>query len=494
MVCWVASTMLLDCSYAATICTLSPSYLPYTSLMWHVFSCLATASLRACLLELRKHPLRSEGTLADTISSSSVAFPPPLVHLLAAAAQVVDAVLGATRVGALLTSAAEGLAADVACAALLGRKGNQGEGLGKYTREREWSTIYAALFMVHLLKSVVRVCVCVCVCTACDIALAAVVAGVGEALTHLELEVRLLQEMFQYYCVHYKEEREQESNALGWEGIGSGRQGEGRQPEQELLWVHALLDSLEACLHQGVVDCFSSPALLTHPLSPEDDDTADDTLAPQGHGHGQGQTSPPRRRAASSGRVREVRSPDVESLSLSLAPAIPCSSSLSASGRVRGSEQQAATLVAQQSSLLILTEALRGVTAKKESLFSLRAEDVQEDYEEDPYAYPADYSYDYSQQQGEGEGGQYEPALQEHQYQHQQYTEEEKQLWTEEERELYEWQQSQGLNQSQQELQYDELEGGGSSWDDAVDWVQHYDESSQQYFYFSESLQESRWE
>jgi hypothetical protein len=132
---------------------------------------------------------------------------------------------------------------------------------------------------------------------------------------------------------------------------------------------------------------------------------------------------------------------------------------------------------AERACFLKLTDSLNDIKMKKDSLFSMRSEDIQVDYVADPYAYNVDdYTYDYNEASGGVASGLTVEC-----------SEEEKQQWTEEERQLYEW-------QCQQQQDEHLVEQATEYWEDATDWVRHFDNSAEKYFYYSESLQESRWE
>ena len=228
--------------------------------------------------------------------------------------------------------------------------------------------------------------------------------------------------------------------------------------DQSLLWVFALLDSLEACLHEGVVDCFTSPALLTHPQPPSSD------------------ALPSFKKIDSSG----VSSPTSSSNDLSALQSVD-SETLEEDEGLGDCRELCAT---HEASLQKLTEALHSVKAKKESLFAMRPEDMQLDYVHDPYAYDDTLAYEYNI------GGEYDQQVSDTDPQGGggEYKAEELERLTEDERQLYEWQRQQRHENA------DGWENGSSYWDDASDWVRYYDEPSERYFYFSETLQESRWE
>jgi hypothetical protein len=257
-----------------------------------------------------------------------------------------------------------------------------------------------------------------CIVTAA--AQSAALANIAEVLTNLELNGDLVEEMFGYYIHHYAEPNDERGTM-----------------DQGLQRVYALLDSLEACLHEGVVACFSSPALLIHPIP--------SSIS----------------RSNSENSLCEEDKIDLINYSESILG--------KKDDRLLDLRENSTKV---ETSLLDVIAALQGVKAKKKSLFTMRPEDIQQDISQDPYAYDYELSYEFNNNADKGDVETNNSASDHFQ-----------QL-TDDEQQHNEWQ-----------LQHQECwDGEATYWDDAVDWVRYYDDDSEKYFYYSEALQESRWE
>ena len=269
----------------------------------------------------------------------------------------------------------------------------------------------------------------------------------GEAITHLELDGGLLLEMFDYYCDQNCEE-------------GNYIDENQHISSHHLELVNAMLDSLEACLHEGVVNCFMSPALLVHPENSNIPSTVTESEK-----------------------------------TIKIGTDQPYHNSITVHGGMLTQDVLVALREKQaihEAAYSKLSCALKDCQEKKDSLFSMTPDDVQADCDYyDPYAYNDDYNYNYETE-------------------HQNWNEYTDQVsgndnecrnvkldWTEEEQQLYEWQcqqytsESNAVNAATDVMSY---YIDPSHWDDADDWVRHYDEDSGKHFYFSQALQESRWE